>query len=97
VVAADANDEGHADDAAAPMRRDFRAWLAWRDEDAARARAAAEATARDPAALVGADPSQFRLDGNVGGIVKRERIVPERERLATKGIVWMHEPSHQQA
>lgn len=81
------------EDDAARLRRDFRAWLAWREEDAARARAAADARAKNPAALLGADPTQFRLDGN-GGVVRRQRHVPEREQLATQGIVWMQEPTY---
>jgi hypothetical protein len=82
-------EQGEQEAAAQRMREDFRAWLEWRDADAARAQAAAE-FARDPA--VWADPSAFKR-GSDGAIVPRTVPVSEVKKLADEGIHWMHAPT----
>eukprot|EP00035_Acanthoeca_spectabilis_P024529 m.454209 g.454209 ORF g.454209 m.454209 type:complete len:468 (-) comp20631_c0_seq1:6793-8196(-) len=72
--------------AAQRMREDFRAWLEWRDADAARAQAV-RTEATEPTTW--ADPSQFMLGPN-GDIVPRTQQVPK---LVTDGIYWLHEPN----
>mmetsp|Transcript_8448 Transcript_8448/g.21600 ORF Transcript_8448/g.21600 Transcript_8448/m.21600 type:complete len:445 (+) Transcript_8448:178-1512(+) len=75
--------------AAQRMRDDFRAWLEWREVDAVRAQAVANA-ATVPTAW--ANPNNFVI-GPDGAPMRRPQDVTEVDRLAERGVVWMHMPS----